>query len=558
MTSPEIAREQSRLGHGPRADVGIVADDADQLRLIEHILAGAGFSVALAEDPRRGLDFCHQARPKVVVCDSDLPGTTGIQFCKELRKQPELAGTYFLLMSADVRQDSLTEALDSGADDFLAKPVDHESLVVRVRVGLRIWTLHEQLRRAATRDSLTGLLNHDAFHRTLATEMSRARRFGRPLTLIMLDLDFFKAVNDTFGHPVGNATLESVAQLLRDSVRECDIIGRLGGEEFAILLPEASAPDALQAAERLRLSVRESLRIPDLRDHVLTVSVGVADSEDPRATSAAQLVDLADRALYLAKRRGRDQVVRACELEDGLDWTKELRTDEIEALRRRLAVLSARAKDVYVQSVASLLQALNEKDPFTARHALNVAFYAQQIAEQMGCTPGTVRSVYNAALLHDVGKVGVPDRILMKSTPLTRTERMVIDQVPSIGTRIVDHLRILEAEVQIIRHQHEYYDGSGQPLGLRGNQIPIGSRILLVADAFDAMTTDRIYRQRKPVDEVLGEIQRVSGRQFDPEVVEALQRVLDRNRRVWDQRIADTVRAMRLPGEVTLCATGDF
>jgi len=374
----------------------------------------------------------------------------------------------------------------------------------------------------------------------------------------MVDLDFFKAVNDTFGHPVGNTTLQAVSKLLAESVRECDVIGRLGGEEFALLLPESTVADAVQVAERLRLSVREALHVPGLRDHVLTISLGVADTEDPRVTNSAQLMDLADRALYLAKRRGRDQVARATELDEGPDWTAEIRTDEIEALRRRLAVLSARAKDVYVQSVASLLQALNEKDPYTARHALNVAFYAQEIPEQMGCTPATVRSVYNAALLHDIGKVGVPDRVLMKSDPLSDIERMVLEQVPVIGTRIVDHLRILESEVQIIRHQREYFDGSGGPARLAANQIPIGSRVLLVADAFDAMTTDRVYRDRKPIDDVVSEIAHHAGKQFDPEVVTALRAVLGRHRMLWNQRIEDTVKAMRLPGELTLSSVDDL
>jgi HD-GYP domain-containing protein (c-di-GMP phosphodiesterase class II) len=351
---------------------------------------------------------------------------------------------------------------------------------------------------------------------------------------------------------VGNAALRAVAELLREGLRGCDSIGRLGGEEFGIVLPEAVAADAVVVAERLRLSVRESLSVPGLRGHVLTVSVGVADSEDARATGAAQLVDLADRTLYLAKRRGRDRVIRADELDDGPDWTLEIRGDEIEALRRRLAVLSARAKDVYVQSVASLLQALNEKDPYTAHHALNVAFYAQQMAEEHGCSAGTVRGIYNAALLHDIGKVGVPDRILMKATSLDRTERMVIEQVPSIGTRIVDHLRILEAEVQIIRHQHEYFDGGGRPAGLAGGRIPIGSRILLAADAFDAMTTDRIYRHRRSMDEAVAELDRLAGTQFDPRVVRSLHQILERNRPLWQQRIDDTVRAMQLPTDVVL------
>ena len=173
-------------------------------------------------------------------------------------------------------------------------------------------------------------------------------------------------------------------------------------------------------------------------------------------------------------------------------------------------MLSVRAKDVYVQSVASLLQVLDEKDPCTARHPVNVSFYAEQIAEQMGCSRSTVKAVRNAALMHDIGKVGVPDKILMKRTPLTELERMVMEQVPLIGTRIVNHLRILESEVQIIRHQRERYDGS------------------------------------------LAELQTCSGTQFDPQAVTALRQLLDADHEAWQRRIQDTVQAMSIPADTRL------
>jgi HD-GYP domain-containing protein (c-di-GMP phosphodiesterase class II) len=151
--------------------------------------------------------------------------------------------------------------------------------------------------------------------------------------------------------------------------------------------------------------------------------------------------------------------------------------------------------------------------------------------------------------LHDIGKVGVPDKILMKQTPLSRLERMVMEQVPLIGTRIVDHMRILESEVQIIRHQREHFDGSGIPAGLAGKQIPIGARILLVGDAFDAMTTDRVYRERRPIDDAVDELKQLSGTQFDPQAVAALLQILESNRPAWEQRINETIEVMHMPSE---------
>jgi HD-GYP domain-containing protein (c-di-GMP phosphodiesterase class II) len=301
-------------------------------------------------------------------------------------------------------------------------------------------------------------------------------------------------------------------------------------------------------AERIRLAVCDQLQVQTGRDYVLTTSLGVASTEDARVHSAADLVALADRALYVAKRMGRNQVATSADVGDSDgEGANEIETEEVETLRRRLAQLSVQAKEVYIQSIGSLVQALEEKDPFTARHAVNVSFYSEQIARQMSCGEALVVSVRNAGLLHDIGKVGIPDRILMKPSGLSPSEKLVMQQVPLISTRIIDHLRILESEMQIIRHQREYFDGSGHPAGLRGEQIPVGSRILLAADAFDAMTTERSYRSMAPLDSVLEELERCAGSQFDPRVVDALKQLSQQHRRTWQHRIDETVRSLRLP-----------
>jgi len=528
-----------------RVDVCIIEDDLDQRRLIARILENAGFTLIIGRDCAQGLDLISRERPQVVLCDYELPDGNGVEFCKSLRQDTESHTSYFVLMSASAACDLPVEVLNAGADDYLIKPLGQQELVARVRVGLRVSAMHEQLRRAAITDGLTGLYNHDHFNRLLDAEMGRSRRYGHPLALIMLDMDFFKAINDTFGHLVGNNTLVEVARILRIQVRDVDLIARFGGEEFVVILPQATIADAGHVAERIRRTLSHSLNVEELRHYVVTASFGIADSDDPRVACAADLVDLADRSLYLAKHRGRNQVACALELKESTEFAAVIQTDEIDSLQRRLTTLTVRARDVYIQSVASLLQALNEKDLFTGRHAVNTSFYARIIAEQMECSKATVKAVQNAALLHDIGKVGVPDSILMKRTPLTSLERLVIEQVPLIGTRIVEHLRILESEVQIIRHQREYFDGSGFPAGLSGNQIPIGARILLVADAFDAMTTDRVYRQRRPIDCAVAELHRCAKRQFDPVVVAALCRILDRDRATFEQRIRDSLQSLQ-------------
>lgn len=527
-------------------DVCVIEDDPSDRNLMQAFLARAEYDCVVAPDGECGWQLVHEHRPKVVVCDWVLPRQSGLEVCQRLRSTPELASTFFIMVTARENSQDRNTALESGVDDYLIKPLDRAVLLARVRVGIRMWEANERLRQAAITDGLTGLYNHDYLTTVIEREMNRSRRYGHRLSMIMLDLDFFKAINDTYGHMVGNDTLVDVARILRQSVREFDTVGRFGGEEFAIVTPEASQDDAVAISERIRRSVADTLNVPGLRGHQVTVSLGVASADDACVRSSADLLDLADRALYAAKHLGRDRVATPPDAGD-CEPAVAVEQDEIEALRRHVAVLRTQAKQVYMQSVASLVQALEEKDPFTARHSHNVAYYGELLAQAAGLSESLIATVRNAGLLHDVGKVGIPDRILVKPTTLSEIETSVMRLVPGISVRILDHLRILDSEMHIIRHQREYFDGTGFPDGLCGAQIPIGSRIILVANAFDAMSTDRVYRACRSIDGALDELKRLAGSQFDPDVVAAFAEVLTTHQRDIRDRIRETAASLRTP-----------
>ncbi|MHC5110061.1 MAG: GGDEF/HDGYP domain-containing response regulator [Planctomycetota bacterium] len=544
---------------GAQSKIAVIESDADLQRLVTRILHGAGCAVETADNLDAGKNIIADFKPQVVVCGLELDGGSGVQLLQSLHDDAEKVGAYRILLCSMGNRELANAALEAMADDYLPTSCIHTDLVARVRVGLRMWQMHAQLRNAATTDGLTGLCNHHHFHQVLHTEMERSRRYGHPLSLIILDIDFFKAINDTFGHPIGNAALQEVARTLRENIRDVDTVGRIGGEEFAIIVPESNSTDAALLAERIRIAMPKTVATAFPKNHEVTASFGIADSDCPKVINAATLLDLADRALYAAKRLGRNQVKLGKEIDEGNEIEAVIEHNEVDWLRRRLAMLTAKMQDVYVQSVATLLKALDEKDPYAARHSVNVAHYSEAIARELGCSKAACTSVYNAALLHDVGKVGVPDNILMKRTPLTPLEHMVIEQVPLIGTRIVNHMRILESEIQIIRYQREFFDGSGTRSGLAGDEIPIGSRILMAADAFDAMTTDRVYRIRKPAEEALTKIRKLAGKQFDPTVASTMQRVFVRNRAAWESRIRDAIVAARVPSPDTFAfATEGF
>jgi len=529
-------------------DVCVVEDDAGDRDEVVDALTRIGYRCVTAPTVRSAWEVISQHKPKVVVSAWNMPDDNAVALCHRVRESAEGQTTFFLVATRDGDVEQRTRALEAGIDDYLIKPIDSAVLLARVRVGIRMWDVTERLRQAAITDGLTGLYNHDHLNRIIEREVKRSRRYGGRLSLIMIDLDFFKAVNDTYGHLVGNDTLVEVANILRKSVRDIDTVGRYGGEEFVIVAPEASLEDAVAISDRVRHNISDTLHLEALQQHRITASFGVASADDIRVRCAADLVDLADRALYCAKSAGRNQVVTALEIDDATPLGIE--GNEVEALRKQVAVLSVQAKEVYVQTVSSLLQALEEKDPFTAKHSINVSFYAENIARAIGLNEPLTVSIRNAGLLHDIGKVGIPDRILMKPTRLTPIEEMVMRQVPAISVRIIDYLRILESEMHIIRHQGEYFDGTGYPDGLKGEQIPIGSRVLLVANAFDAMTTDRVYRTCRGTEEAFAEIQANAGRQFDPKAINGLETILRTHRGEIAERIKDTVQALRIS-----CAT---
>ena len=381
---------------------------------------------------------------------------------------------------------------------------------------------NRQLAQLATTDELTGLWNRRRFIEMLRRECRRTDRAGTSLALAMVDVDRFKAVNDTFGHAFGDRVLRAVAAHLGREARATDIVARYGGEEFMVLMPDTDAEEATSAAERIRRCVASHPVADEKRSVEVTISIGISASEEGQPPDPETLVRLADETLYAAKQAGRNctrtwNQVAAAQGPEVAD-----RTDEVVDLERRMAALSLRAKDAFVQSIHGLVRALEARDPYTRHHSDNVTRYAVAIAGQLGLEPDEVAVIRRAARVHDIGKIGVPDALLRKQGELDGRQRRAMRNHVLIGVHILEQLRFLERELPLVRHHHERWDGEGYPDGISGHAIPRGARILAVADAFDALTSDRPYRRAVGVAEALRVILEGAGTQFDPEVVDAL------------------------------------
>ncbi len=360
--------------------------------------------------------------------------------------------------------------------------------------------LLQQLGSAARTDSVTGLANRRALDERFAFELERSTLTGRPLSILALDADWFKDFNDRYGHVAGQRALILIADALRRAARPGDVVARLGGEDFAVLAPEADEQEGFLLAERLRIEVKSVFaREPE---H-LTVSCGVA-SFPGHGTTTGELIHASDRALSEAKERGRNRSVVfgrphdpvADRDSDGINLT-----------------------DASITSLVSLAEAVDARKGSPA-NSRRIARYAELLAERLNLPEEDVERVHAAALLRDVGEVGVSVAILGKPGPLTDDERFELRRHPEIGVQIVGAAR-LGRMVEWIRTHHERPDGSGYPRGLRDHQIPLEGKIIAVADAYGAMTANRPYRERFSPKRALSELQARSGSQFDHDVVEA-------------------------------------
>lgn len=295
-----------------RVDVCVIDDDPAQRALLRSRLLREGFSVVQADNGADGLRQIIRHRPHIVICDVLMPGLNGLAVCKEVRSDPSLDGTYIIMVTSLDCRDFKHRALLTGADDYLPKPFDLLELSARIRNGLRVSRLQERLRNAALTDGLTGLWNHTHFRNQLDIEFSRTRRYGGVVSLLMIDLDHFKAVNDTYGHEVGNDVLKRTASHLSRMVREIDVVARYGGEEFVIILPETHVDGAMVRAQRIRECIAaypfENREIQP--NGKLTVSIGVSSYPKDGRTKE-ELIESADQALLEAKRTGRNKVLVA-------------------------------------------------------------------------------------------------------------------------------------------------------------------------------------------------------------------------------------------------------
>jgi diguanylate cyclase (GGDEF)-like protein len=360
----------------------------------------------------------------------------------------------------------------------------------------------------ANTDGLTELYNHRHFHERLEQEIARGSRFGTTFSLIILDLDLFKAYNDIYGHLAGDKVLKRIAKYIESSIRSIDLAFRYGGEEFTVILPETQLDDAYRVAERIRKTIETKTSSKAMP---VTASLGIANWPVD-GIMKEEIIAHADAALYRAKQSGRN---KTCLSSDIVQPETPLIGVELEARPRALSIIYALAATV------------DAKDHYTYGHSRKVSDYSVAIADALGMPQDRVATIRAAGLLHDIGKVGIPDSILNKEGALTEEEWEPVREHPQLGVEILRHIIDLVNCLPAIMHHHEHYDGKGYPSGIKGDSIPIEARILAIADAYDAMTSPRSYREQLSSQDAINELKRCAGTQFDPELVDVFCKVIE-------------------------------
>jgi len=381
-------------------------------------------------------------------------------------------------------------------------------LANQAAIALQNAALYERVLTHVSIDGLTGLPNHRTFHARLDEEVARCRRLGQSASLILIDIDGLAAINGVGGFVVGDATLTAVAATVHHVVRGCDIVARDGGDEFAVLLLDTAWEEAIATANRLQAAIRSEGGAP----LGVRLSMGVA-SLPLHSTTRDGLVRAAHQALAGAKALGKDRIA---EPDDGAG----LLDNDVSRVAEQLAHAN-------VTTVKAMAAAVDAKDPYTQGHSTRVSSHAVALGRALALSAPDLGRLELAALLHDVGKIAVPDAILKKEERLTNEEFAIIKEHPVTGEHMLAGLPYLSKDIlPAVRHHHERWDGRGYPDGLIGAALSLDAAIMAVADAFDAMTSTRTYRPALPVAEAARRVREGSGTQFAPHVVLAFERAL--------------------------------
>ena len=388
---------------------------------------------------------------------------------------------------------------------------------------------NERLKKLLLTDAHTGLYNHRYLEQVIEAEFHRAKRSAHPLSVIMMDLDYFKSINDVYGHQFGDLVLKQFARRLKMIMRKYDIIIRSGGEEFIIVSPDMGLAQSLNTAQRILESVSAS-SFGD-RKHAVKLKLSLAAVSYPEdgAARGSGLVNLADKVLGKAKEFGGNRVYSSLDLKNIKYPAGEKKNNKalnIKLLQGKIEKLTKRSNQGLVEAIFAFAKTIELKDHYTGEHVEETVRFVTEICNKLGLPREEIEMIKQGAALHDLGKIGISEKILLKKSKLTRSEFEQIKKHPQIGADILRPIHFLRNIIPLVFYHHEKWDGTGYPSGIKGEEIPIGARIIAIADVYQALTSDRPYRKAYPRQKAMRILKAGAGSQFDPRITDIFLKIL--------------------------------
>jgi len=426
-------------------------------------------------------------------------------------------------------RNDLEELVDERTRDLLEETNRYKaSELEKNKLNRELIAINEKLKSISLIDVHTGLYNYRYLQEAIEVEFHQARRYAQSLAIIMLDIDYFKSINDVYGIIFGDLVLKQLAKQLKRMVRRYDILIRHSGEEFVIISPRLNRDLALNMAQRLLESLNFINFGNKLHKVKLKLSLAAVSFPEDRANKGVDLINLGNSVLNKAKESGGN---RAYSSQDIIKQPKNivskfLRKAGMKSLQNTIEKLNKKSKQGLVESIFAFAKTIELKDHYTGEHVENTVHYAVEIAKKLDLPREDIELIKQAAMLHDLGKIGVSDSILLKKGKLTKKEFQEIKKHPQIGADIIRPIQFLHNLVPFIFYHHERWDGKGYPSGIKGEDIPMGARIIAIADVYQALISDRPYHKAFSVKKALEIIKNASGKQFDPRIVNIFFKVI--------------------------------
>lgn len=380
-------------------------------------------------------------------------------------------------------------------------------------------------------DPQTQLYNYRYLQRRLRSEFEEAKRRESPLSVLMIDIDYFKSINDTYGHEYGDKVIQEFASLLQRNCREIDVVTRFAGEEFTVIMPDTDKEGALSFANRIQSMInKHKFGTNKIK---VKVSIGIASYPENGIKTVDELLTSVDKGVRIAKEKGGNTIYTAEQLQ-----RKKLKASIIEAVSKRrvkeiskkFTNLTRRSNQNIIEAVYALAHAVGAKDSYTEEHSEDMVYYATEIGKRLNLSEEELEDLKHGAMLHDIGKIGISDNILLKKSKLAKKEFKAIQKHPQIGADIIRPVHFLKNVVPMILHHHERFDGYGYGSKLKGEEIPLGARVIGVVDVYQALISDRPYRKAYLKKEAQKIVKEESGRHFDPKIVKIFLEILEKEK----------------------------